>query len=205
MKNPTQGWIHPYRTMHRINTPLIERRAGFRVWSLLFLVSHLYRHCTPLTTIPSPLLPPPPSPCQSAKAWCPSCCFLGAGDSSDDNGDGFNHGLAKIKYELEANAEPAPAKETGRKKQSSWMEREVLQQCDIRKPSWMQAEMTPSTTRERNGPSQDSLTLGHETKPEKLLAQGHIRILVFINAMYSVCLCLCDWCFTHTSSVQFYV
>ena len=58
-----------------------------------------------------------------------------------------------------------------------------------RLPSWAQTEAVPTTTKQK-GMGCDTQTFERDTrdpKPESLLWQQHIRVLLVIDALYSVC------------------
>ena len=133
-----------------------------------------WRICCPLslTTTRAPLflLPRYRSTC----AWIWFRCKGGGGYNKDnDNCDNGGEVGSATAIKL---APPLPTETDG---------------GSIRVPSWMEAVAAPVATMQ-NGSGHDAERLGdkaRDSKPKSLLLQEHIRILLFIDALYAVRVC----------------
>eukprot|EP00904_Undaria_pinnatifida_P000564 jgi/Undpi1/10508/HiC_scaffold_29.g12958.m1 len=130
-----------------------------------------WRICCPLslTTTRAPLLLLPRY--RSTCAWIWFRCKGGGGynkdnDNCDDGGEVGSATAIKL-------APPLPTETDG---------------GSIRVPSWMEAVAAPVATMQ-NGSGHDAERLGdkaRDSKPKSLLLQEHIRILLFIDALYAL-------------------
>lgn len=148
----------------RIPDELRPGIVGMRVYGQTTKAVHDNEYTPPL------LLPLPPPRIQSSCPRIWSCCYWGRGDERDTSNGGGN--IDKFSATKSTSGLPIGADGNG-----------------IRLPSWMQTETVPTIATQTepvyaNGrPERDA----KGSKPKSLLRQQHIRVLLVIDALYSVC------------------